>query len=267
MPAKINSELKGAILGLSASGLSNKKIRKNLLAKGYAVSDRTVDRVITKKKLKDEGFSTPVKKLGTQNKPFKRTPALIKKIDKATTGPNPASYRRMEQDLQVSKRTIQKVLDEDLGKVMRRKKRTHVLSDKQAKQRRDKGPDFLRLISRGKWKYIISIDESFVTMNDINGRRGIYYAKDGEKNPQSWTKKWKARHPKKVMFAAGISARGKTGMYYVPPKVKVDRWFFIDHILTPIWEKDIPRLYPGEEHKVVLHFDSAPSHVTWETYL
>ncbi|OQV17408.1 hypothetical protein BV898_08511 [Hypsibius exemplaris] len=30
--------------------------------------------------------------------------------------------------------------------------------------------------------------------------------------------------------------------------------------------KDVPRLYPGEEHKVILHFDSASSHTTPAVY-
>jgi hypothetical protein len=57
-----------------------------------------------------------------------------------------------------------------------------------------------------------------------------------------------------------------TDLYFVPPTTKVDRWFFINSILKLIVEKDIRRLYPGEEHKVVLHFDSAGSHTTPEVY-
>jgi hypothetical protein len=59
------------------------------------------------------------------------------------------------------------------------------------------------------------------------------------------------------MYAAGVCAKGVTDMYFVPPTTKVNHWFFINSILKLIVEKDIPRLYPGEGHKVVLHFDSA----------
>jgi hypothetical protein len=68
------------------------------------------------------------------------------------------------------------------------------------------------------------------------------------------------------MFAAGVSSKGVTGIYFVPPTSKVDHVFFINEILKPIVEKDIPRLYPGEEQKVILHFDSATSHTTPEVY-
>jgi hypothetical protein len=47
--------------------------------------------------------------------------------------------------------------------------------------------------------------------------------------------------------------------------VKVDGESFIDHILKHIVGKDILRLYPGEEHKVIIHPGSAGSHVCSET--
>ena len=31
-------------------------------------------------------------------------------------------------------------------------------------------------------------------------------------------------------------------------------------VLIPIWKEDIPRLYPGEENKVILHMDGARAH-------
>ncbi|OWA54330.1 hypothetical protein BV898_18738 [Hypsibius exemplaris] len=36
---------------------------------------------------------------------------------------------------------------------------------------------------------------------------------------------------------------------------------FIDLILEPMFKKDVPRLYPEEEKKVILHMDSAGAHV------
>jgi hypothetical protein len=54
-------------------------------------------------------------------------------------------------------------------------------------------------------------------------------------------------------------------IYTVPETVKVDEESFIDHILKQIVEKDITWLYPGEQHKVTIHKDSAGSHVCSET--
>ena len=68
------------------------------------------------------------------------------------------------------------------------------------------------------------------------------------------------------MYAAGMCVRGVTRMYFVPDKTKVNQNFFINKILQPIVEKDIPRLYPGEEKNVILHFDLASSHTTLAVY-
>jgi hypothetical protein len=68
------------------------------------------------------------------------------------------------------------------------------------------------------------------------------------------------------MYTAGVYAKCVTDMYFVPPATKVDCWFFINSILKQIVEKDIPLLYPGEEHNVVLHFDSTGSQTTPKVY-
>jgi predicted nucleic acid-binding Zn ribbon protein len=69
------------------------------------------------------------------------------------------------------------------------------------------------------------------------------------------------------MVAMGISAGGQKGLHIVLETVKVNAESFINHILKRIEEKDIPRLYPGEENKVTIHLDSAGSHVCSETIL
>ena len=75
------------------------------------------------------------------------------------------------------------------------------------------------------------LDESISTLNDPNGFRGIYYARSGEIVPDTTKKIFKKSHPKKLMWCAGICARGKTRMYFVSQNVKVDRKFFIKKIL------------------------------------
>ncbi|OQV23433.1 hypothetical protein BV898_02555 [Hypsibius exemplaris] len=63
-----------------------------------------------------------------------------------------------------------------------------------------------------------------------------------------------------------VSYCGATGIYFVLVTSKVNSTFFLNNIVKPILEKDVPRLYPGEEHKVILDFDSAPSHTTPAVY-
>jgi hypothetical protein len=74
------------------------------------------------------------------------------------------------------------------------------------------------------------------------------------------------KYAEEVIFAARVSSRGLTAIYFVSPTSKVDHQFFTNKILTLIVEKDILRLHQGGERKVILHFDSASSHTTPAVY-
>jgi hypothetical protein len=265
MPAPTSSETKAAILAHHQNGLSCRKIVLALSNLESPPRKTAVNDVIREFKNGSFGLTKPLKRLGNQCLPTKRTPDLIRKVAAITSRANPPTQKQMAVRYGVDRKTIRNVLTKDLGRTLRKKRKTHALSDKQAKQRLDRGPGFLELIGGRKWKYVISLDEAWLSLNDVNGVRGVYYEQPGKKTPESW-KKFKKKHEKKVMFAAGVCARGVTGIYFVPPTCKVDRWFFIEHILKPVVEIDIPRLYPKNRKKVILHFDSAGSHTTPEVY-
>ncbi|OQV14613.1 hypothetical protein BV898_11232 [Hypsibius exemplaris] len=105
---------------------------------------------------------------------------------------------------------------------MRKKCCVHALSNKQAKQRLDRGPRFLRYINGRKFKNVISINEAWVYLTDVNGIRKIYNEFRGERSPESWTEFWKESHPKGVMFVTGVCFRGKTAIRFVKPGAKIN---------------------------------------------
>ncbi|OQV11980.1 hypothetical protein BV898_13774 [Hypsibius exemplaris] len=128
-------------------------------------------------------------------------------------------------------------MSQDLEGKVRKKCRVHALSNKQAKQRLDRGPRFLRHVNVWKWKNAITINEALVYLTDVNGIRKIYYAEArprgwqtrlcyyefrGERSPESWTKFWKEPHPKGVMFVAGVCSSGKTAIRFVKPGAKIN---------------------------------------------
>jgi hypothetical protein len=55
------------------------------------------------------------------------------------------------------------------------------------------------------------------------------------------------------MVAFGISAKGQIRLYIIPETGKVNGEFMINYIPRLIVEKDITRLYPGEEYKVTIN--------------
>jgi len=154
----------------------------------------------------------------------------------------------------------------DLGGKVRKKCRTHYLSQEMKDQRMAKGPRFLKLINYNRWQWIVTIDEAWLYLTYCNGERKIFYEFRGNKPHESWRKFCEKKHPQGVMVAMGITARGPTDIYFVPPKAKVNSQFYVDHVLKPILQKDIPRLYGKFAKKVTVHHDSAPAHTTFFTY-
>jgi len=112
---------------------------------------------------------------------------------------------------------VGRILKEDLGLIFKKKRKTHKLTPQQAEQRLERGPGFRRLLSRRKLPYILSIDETMVTMNDADGQREGYYESEEKPAPESWKKLPKSGWPGKVMVEMGISTRGKISLYFCPP--------------------------------------------------
>jgi len=59
--------------------------------------------------------------------------------------------------------------------------------------------------------------------------------------------------------------RGTLPLIEVPPKVKINSDYNIEKILTPLLEKKIPKLYPGEYHNDFVHHDATASHTSRKT--
>jgi len=54
-------------------------------------------------------------------------------------------------------------------------------------------------------------------------------------------------------------------MRFIDADAKISSEYYIKNCLKPLFLEDIPRLFPGEEHKVIFHQDSAPAHASKKT--
>ena len=107
-----------------------------------------------------------------------------------------------------------------------------------------------------------------MSTNDTTGKRDGYYETKGKQAPNEYKKKERSGWPPKLLCAIGIRHRGPTSLRMVPENVKVNNKVFLKVVLIPIWKEDIPRLYPGEEKKVILPMNGAcaffhPNVVRW----
>jgi hypothetical protein len=107
------------------------------------VSRTTVIKVLDEDAKERAGYPKPVPSAATNGKPKVRTKTLVAKVKKAMTGPNPLSQVKLANKLQVSARTIRRVICHDLKGILKKKYRVHGLSDIQVRQRLDRDPRFL----------------------------------------------------------------------------------------------------------------------------
>ncbi|OQV12166.1 hypothetical protein BV898_13583 [Hypsibius exemplaris] len=181
-----------------------RKIVEALKVRNIVISQKAVSNLIRKNNNKEAGSNTAPSSMKPRGPPKLRTHGLVAAIVKDLSGPNLLTRSALSLKYGVSATTIANVISQDLEGKVRKKCRVHALSNKQAKQRLDRGPRFLRYINVRKWKNIVSIDEAWVYLTDTNVIRKIYYEFRGERSPESWTKFWKESHPKGVMFVAGV---------------------------------------------------------------
>lgn len=167
--------------------------------------------------------------------------------------------------LGVSASTINRTIDKDLDMKKATKGKVHALSDRTVAQRMARALPLYNYIRGRRLKYIVSIDEAWAYSSYCNGQRKIFYRFRGDTTQKKWINFCKKNGANGVMFACGISWRGPTDIYFVEPGAKVNADYYFKYVLRPIVEKDIPRLYPGEVAKVILHQDSAPAHTAKKT--
>ena len=75
----------------------------------------------------------------------------------------------------------------------------------------------------------------------------------------------KENFPKRFMIVGAMCARGTFPLIKVDPKAKINSDYYCSHVLTPLVEEYIPRLYAGEVDRVTVHHDKASSHTSRKT--
>src|SRR5277367_3844563 len=69
----------------------------------------------------------------------------------------------------------------------------------------------------------------------------------------------------KVMVVWEMTVRGVLSLIRVPPKVKVNADYYIEHVLKPLLESEVSKFYGDEACKVFVHHDAAPAHTANKT--
>lgn len=189
----------------------------------------------------------------------------VTQVRKMANQEHPPTQADMARKLDMSPRSIGRILKEKIGIKQLRKTKVHGLTAKQAAQRLERGEKFVKFISRRKVKFLFTMDEMMISTEHLTGKKNFYYAGREVVVPASWKKLSVQSWPKTIMLAMGICWRGTSRLYVVPEGSKVNAATFIKLILQPMIRHDIPLLFGDDVKKVVFHMDSAPAHVAKET--
>ncbi|GAV04835.1 hypothetical protein RvY_15055 [Ramazzottius varieornatus] len=239
---------------------------KALVKEGYSLAKSTVSRV-----WKSVGIEACKKSPAKIEKrkprtPVIRTPTKIRKIADLCSSDDPIPQRSIAARVFVSLHTVTTIVHQDLGAKVRKKTKVHYLTEKAKKQRKDRARHFHELISNNL-EYILTMDEAILPSDFKNGKTDFVYlskknVEDGRVVPPSVRS---PGFPLQRMFAAGFSYRGQTRLYAIPRKAKVNADVFIQMVLRPMFDFDVPNLYGTDAHKVIFHMDCAPSHTAKKT--
>ena len=246
------------------SGMATGQVVKHMSDMGISVHRSTVKRII-----KNHGRERQARLEGNQfcitRTTTVRTQNLINKVESKMSSMNPKPIKTIAKMLNVSRRTVGRIIYDDLRLKKRMKRKVHVLTGDNIKNRFKNSLLLSREIHGWKSEYAVSIDEAmFYYIPDMNGS-DVVYLKEGMEMPQECVKPVKTVQSPRVMVVTGMTGRGPLKVRIVPKKTKVNANYYIKRVLKPIIEVELPKLYPEGLNHIFLHHDKATSHTSVKT--
>lgn len=258
--------IEGYVFALSEEKYSYSIIQKRCEMHGIKISKCKISNIINRKGKNRQSLFLHGKKTPNEYPKKVRTVSNVSKVKSLVTRENPPTQKSIAKSLDTSVATINKIINQDLQLKKAKKHNVHQLLPRHVAQRKT----FCRILYENhlagdKWKYIVTLDEAWVYLNDCNKKRSIYYRKRGEKNVQTWFRQCKESFSKGFMIVAGFSYNGKLKIRRVEKNVKINSSYYQEKVLRPIFTEEIPLLYPNDFQRVKLHQDKATSHTSKTT--
>jgi hypothetical protein len=148
---------------------------------------------------------------------------------------------------------------------MKKKYLVHALN---AKHKRNRKTNCRKLyeghLAGRKSEYMVTLDESYLYLQDGKISRRIYYSKSGNLDPK-FVKQKPEKFGDKIMIVGALTGGGVVPLIKVKQGVKANLDIDIEDVLKPILEESVAKLYPGELDKVFIHHDMATSHTSRKT--
>jgi len=149
---------------------------------------------------------------------------MLRELNHQVERRDPLSQRALANRFNCSLGTINKAIDESLGKVTRRKSRVHQLSDRLIRKRLSAAKEVLREeILPERMQHLVTLDESWLFLDDCNKKSPICYVDAGDHVPENWTEVRHETFGPKIMTVGILTGLGPVDLIFVPSKLKIVR--------------------------------------------
>ena len=99
-------------------------------------------------------------------------------------------------------------------------------------------------LANHRYKTFITTDESWLYLDGVRRKRKVCYIKKSDPHYDRMIIQPDTSRPKGVMVWSGVSTRGKTTLRFVQPGAKINLNYYVNDILQPFLQRDVPRLFP-----------------------
>lgn len=242
-----------AIIALHKVGFAPMDIFKTLKKLGInrMFIHRTINRYIKDGRIDDNPRSGRPRDIRTKN----AICAVRNRINR-----NPRRHQKiMAREMGISKRTMSRIIRDDLGMKAYRRRTGQYLTLKLQEQRVKKSKVLLSRYGAGRYRDILFCDEKvFDVEESYNRQNDRVYARSSIEAQEKVPRIQRAHHPASVMVWWGVSYDGVTKAHFCAQGVKTCAKNYQSDILIPVVEPLSNTLFKNKNW--IFQQDSAPAH-------
>ena len=249
---------RAAIIELFRNGNTTAQILKalNIPMKRRNFVYRTINRFRETGSLSDKPRS---------GRPVTATTREMKSAVRSRVWRNPRrSVRKMALELKISRGSLRRIVNRDLGLSSFKRKRVHFLTDKIRAKRLSRSKGLLtRFANQGLEKVLFSDEKLFTVEEASNRQNDRILSTSASAILEEHKFVQRVQKPSSVMVWGGVSAIGRTSLVFIPMGVKINAVTYQNLVLEPV-VKDLGVNMFGNQ-PFLFQQDGAPAHTANST--
>ena len=253
---KISDLVRGRVSALLDLNYSKSMIISELKKENISISSGFISKVRSEKENFHENVP-PVAKSSNCGRPTKYPKQRYEVLKRKLLTENPPSISSLSKEFELDRSTIRYWRDREFKLKKLQKRKVHALAPAAIEQRYQRSWPLYLQLRNDRWKNFITSDEKCFVLEISNNKTTYYYTDSIEKGPEFSFRK-APQNVHSVMVWGAVSAHGKSKLYFIAPKVKVNADYYISNIMKPFIKKDLAKLYPDGNY--IFQQDSAPAH-------